>query len=203
MKHGLRVILSIDPSQARFTQVIPGRSTHRTTYTAHVARCRHPDEGRRTSRSARRRYTVAKRNRDARHARRDCARSSFLSPSILVPGPSIARPSILGHSSISLRAAQNDGRGQRCKRERGALCRSLHAGRGAARGMRRVCSSDGRTRSGPGVNTPGHRDPPSPPPPSRPRRTQQSELHFGDLSRLLRSCRFRCPAEDAVGERGR
>ena len=152
-----------------------------------MAQCRHPDGGRKTAQSAWRTTHDSKRNRGAGHARLNGARPSslvprspFLRPSFLLPRSSV--PPSLGPRWLPLRAAQNDGRGQRCKQVRGPRCRSLHAGRadsrGVARVMRRVRSSDDRAGSGPGESTPSQRYPPSPPPRPPARRTQQSRLHI-------------------------
>ena len=120
------------------------------------------------------RRTRAARWRASLVPRPSVPRSSLLRPSFLVP-PSL-RPRWL-----PLRAAQNDRRGQRSKRGRGAQWRSLHAGRAEPRrgvgGAPRV-----QQRRPGGIGTGG--EPPGPPraalpaPPPRARLTQQSRLHM-------------------------
>ena len=152
-----------------------------------MARCRHPDGGRKTAQSAWRTTHDSKRNRGAGHARLDGARPSslvprspFLRPSFLVP-PSLrlsVRDGCLcaRHQTMCAVSDENKGEARRC--------RNLHApagradSRGVARVMRRVRSSDDRAGSGPGESTPGQRYPPSPPPRPPARRTQQSRLHI-------------------------
>ena len=115
------------------------------------------------------RRTRAARWRASLIPRPSVPRSSLLRPSFLVP------PSLRPRWLPLLRAAQNDRRGQRSKRGRGAQWRSLHAGRAEPRGCAACAAATaGRDRDR-GRAPPATSSRPSRPPP-RARLTQQSRL---------------------------
>jgi len=120
-------------------------------------------------------------------------------PSSLVPRPSFLGPSVPRQPSVprslglSFHATRRWSPRSACARHKttrevsdanGGGARDAAAftpaapSRGAARGMRRVCSSDGRAGSRPGESTPGRREAPSPPPGPPARHTQQSRLQI-------------------------
>ena len=127
-------------------------------------------------------------------------RSSFLVPRFSIP------PS-LGPRWLPLRAAQNDGRGQRCQQGRVPRCRSLHAGRADSRAWRGDTPGVQQQRLG-GIGT--GREHSWPPRPALPATAHARAAHpaksiphrgLGGLVRRSRSSCFRCPAENAVGGR--